>query len=131
MALSFFLAPYIGQVISFPGVAQMVKCLPTMRETRVQSLVGKISWRRKWQPTPVFLPGKSHGQRSLVGYTLHGVAKSQTRLSDFTFTFSPHKFSFVKCGWWEYPSQRVLGELNEWTHVRCLEFCWMFGKCLH
>jgi len=30
--------------------------------------VGKISWRRKWQPTPVFLPGKSHGQRSLVGY---------------------------------------------------------------
>ena len=31
--------------------------------------VGKIPWRRKWQPTPVFLPGKSHGQRSLVGYS--------------------------------------------------------------
>ena len=31
-------------------------------------LVGKIPWRRKWQPTPVFLPGKSHGQRSLMGY---------------------------------------------------------------
>ena len=30
--------------------------------------VGKISWRRKWQPTPVFLPGKYHGWRSLVGY---------------------------------------------------------------
>ena len=30
--------------------------------------VGKIPWRRKWQPTPLFLPGKSHGQRSLVGY---------------------------------------------------------------
>ena len=29
--------------------------------------VGKIPWRRKWQPIPVFLPGKSHGQRSLVG----------------------------------------------------------------
>ena len=29
---------------------------------------GKIRWRRKWQPTPVFLPGESHGQRSLVGY---------------------------------------------------------------
>ena len=29
---------------------------------------GKIPWRRKWQPTSVFLPGKSHGQRSLVGY---------------------------------------------------------------
>ena len=31
--------------------------------------VGKISWRRKWQPIPVFLPGKSHGQKSLVGYS--------------------------------------------------------------
>jgi len=28
----------------------------------------KISWRRAWQPTPVFLPGKSHGQRNLAGY---------------------------------------------------------------
>ena len=31
--------------------------------------VGKIPWSRKWQPTPVFLPGKSHGQRSPVGYS--------------------------------------------------------------
>ena len=31
---------------------------------------GKILWRRKWKPTPVSLPGKSHGQRSLVGYSL-------------------------------------------------------------
>ena len=38
-------------------------------------------WRRKWQPTPVFLPGESHGQRSLAGYSLWG-HKSQTRLSD-------------------------------------------------
>ena len=30
--------------------------------------VRKISWRKAWQPTPVFLPGDSHGQRSLVGY---------------------------------------------------------------
>ena len=34
--------------------------------------VRKIPWRRKWQPTPVFLPGKSHGQRSLVGYSPWG-----------------------------------------------------------
>ena len=40
----------------------------------------------KWQPTPVFLPGESCGQRSLVGYRPR-VAKSRTRLSDFTFTF--------------------------------------------
>ena len=33
---------------------------------------GKIPWRRKWQPTLVFLPGESHGQRSLVGYSPWG-----------------------------------------------------------
>ena len=45
--------------------------------------------RRQWHPTPVLLPGKSHGRRSLVGCH-HGVAKSQTRLSEFTFTFHFH-----------------------------------------
>ena len=45
------------------------------------NLYAEYTWRRKWQPIPVFLPGESHGQRSLVG-TVHGVAKSQTRLSD-------------------------------------------------
>ena len=38
------------------------------RRHRFDSLVRKIPWRRKWQPTPVFSPGKSHGQRSLVGW---------------------------------------------------------------
>ena len=40
-----------------------------MQETQVQSLVAKIPWRRKWQLIPVFLPGESHGQRRLVGYS--------------------------------------------------------------
>jgi len=31
--------------------------------------VGELPWRREWQPTPVFSPGESHGQRSLVGYS--------------------------------------------------------------
>ena len=35
----------------------------------IDPCVGKIPWRRKWQPTPVFLPGESHGQRSLAGYS--------------------------------------------------------------
>ena len=33
---------------------------------------GRFPWSRKWQPTPIFLPGKSHGQRSLVGYSPWG-----------------------------------------------------------
>ena len=49
-------------------VAQKVKNLPGMQETRVQSLGWKIPWRRKWEPTLVFLPREFHGQRSLVGY---------------------------------------------------------------
>ena len=43
--------------------------------------VGEIPWRRKWQPTPVFLPEKSHGQRSPVGCS-SWVTKSQTRPSN-------------------------------------------------
>ena len=39
---------------------------------------GKIPWRRKWQPTPVFLPGASHGQRSLAGYSPWGHKESDT-----------------------------------------------------
>ena len=41
-------------------------------------LVGKITWRRKWQPTPGFLPGKFQGQRSLIGYSLWGHTESDT-----------------------------------------------------
>ena len=40
--------------------------------------VGKISWSRKWQPIPIFLPGKFHGQRSLVGYSPWGGTQSDT-----------------------------------------------------
>ena len=40
--------------------------------------VGKISWRRKWQPNVVFLPGKPHGQRNLAGYSPWGRKESGT-----------------------------------------------------
>ena len=46
--------------------------------------VENIPWRRAWQPTPIFLPGESHGQRRLGGYS-PWVHKSPTRLSDFHF----------------------------------------------
>ena len=45
------------------------------------SISGSGHWRRKWQPTPVFLPGESHGQRSLAGYGPWG-RKESDRLSD-------------------------------------------------
>ena len=48
----------------------MVKNLPTMQKPRFSPWVRKIPWRRAWQPTPVFLPGESHGQRRLAGCAL-------------------------------------------------------------
>ena len=47
----------------------------------------KTVWRRKWQPTPVFLPGESQGQRSLVA-AIYGVAQSWTRLKQFSSSSS-------------------------------------------
>ena len=53
-------------------VAQKVKNLPAMQETGFNPWVGKFLWRREWQSTPVFLPGESHGQRNLAGYSPWG-----------------------------------------------------------
>ena len=64
--------------ITFSLVAQTVKRLSTMRETGFDPQVGKMPWRREWQSTPVLLPGESHGQRSLVGYSPWGRKESDT-----------------------------------------------------
>ena len=53
---------------------------------QVQSPGREVPLEKEMQPTPVLLPGESHGGRNLVGYS-PGVAKSQTRLSDFTSEF--------------------------------------------
>ena len=55
--------------------------------------VGKIPWRREWQPTPVFLPGKFQGQRSLADYSPQG-----RKQSDMTeqLTYSPQIFSSIQ-----------------------------------
>ena len=57
----------------FPG-GSAVKNLPAVQEAPgdVGSIpgLGKIPWKRKWQPTPLFLPGKFHLQRTLAGYSL-------------------------------------------------------------
>ena len=60
---------------------------------RFEPWIGKISWRRKWQPTTVFLPGKSHGRRSLVGYSPWGLKESDT-IERLHFHLSPWNFCF-------------------------------------
>ena len=69
-------------------VAQMVKHLPAMRETQVRSL-GWEDLLEKQQPTPVLLPGESHGRRSLVGYSPWGRKESDTRVNYFSHSQIP------------------------------------------
>ena len=54
----------------------MVKNLPALRETQVQSLGRKDPWKREWQPTSVFFPGEFYGLKSLVGYSPWGHKES-------------------------------------------------------
>ena len=56
-------------ILDFP-VGTAAKKLPANEgDTKFDPWVRKISWKRKWKPTPTFLPGKSHEQRSLAGYS--------------------------------------------------------------
>ena len=70
--------------LSFFLVALLVNDLPAMQATGFDSWVGKIPWRRKWQPTPVFLPGNTM-DRGAWWATVHGITKSQTWLSNYHF----------------------------------------------
>ena len=69
-------------------VAQTVKNLPAVQETWVWFLGQEDPWRRKWQPTPVFLSEESHGWRNLVGYSPWGRKELDTteRVSLIHFT---------------------------------------------
>ena len=98
--------------------------------------VRKILWRREWLSTPVFLPGKFHGQRNLAGYS-HGVAKSGTLLNDNSFIFAcvliilryvPYIptlirafiMKFVKmvfCSYWDYHVVFVFPFTNVMYHI--------------
>ena len=70
-----------GTFVSFPGGPSgkepTCQCRRSKRP-KFSPWVGKIPWRRAWKPTPVFLPGKFHGQRSLVGYSPWGHKESDT-----------------------------------------------------
>ena len=62
-------------------VAQMVKNLPAVQETGFDPGVRKVPWRKEWLPTQVFLPGESHGQKSLAGYSPWDCSNMTERLT--------------------------------------------------
>ena len=80
-------------------MAQAVKNLSAMNETEFDPWVRKIPKRRKWQPTPVFLPGEFHGQRNLEGYSPwgHKVSDTTEQLTlHFYFHFHSSMIHFYK-----------------------------------
>ena len=70
--------------------------------------VGKIAWRRKWQPTPVFLPGKFHGQRSLVGYSPWGQTGQAGAITWSHYSITCFTFSYDRIWRWQWHPTPVL-----------------------
>ena len=60
------------------GLSKNKKCFLDPSCSQTNCRITYITWRRKWQPTPVLLPGKSHGRRSLVGYNPWGCEEWDT-----------------------------------------------------
>ena len=67
---------YYPITLAFPGGSGSKSICLQCGRPRFNPWVGKIPWRRKWQPTPVLLPGESHGWKSLVGYNPWGRKES-------------------------------------------------------
>ena len=85
-----------------PSVAQTGRICLQYRRPGFDPLVGKICWRRKWQPTPVFLRGESHGRRSLVCYAALDQRKSDILAS----------IGFAKTRVWAFDDERLAPQNN-------------------
>ena len=100
--------------------------------------LGSLTWRRQWHPTPVLLPGKSHGWRSVVGCNPWGCEESDTTFFHFVVTGSGHDFDFslscigegngnpLQCSCLENPRDEgawwaaVYGVVQSWTQLKRL-----------
>ena len=85
----------------FPGCSVVKNLLAITVDTGSILGLGISPWRRKWQSTPVFLPGKFHGQRSLVGDSLWGHKRVGHDLP--TKQQKLYLFYLLKCGFWGLP----------------------------
>ena len=119
-------------------MAQVVKNWPAIRRCGFDAWVGEMPWRRAWPSTPVFLPGESHGWRSLAGYRPH--PKSQTPPSNSHFYFQSYSGPNVLKKVATKSHHIVLtkkNKINLFTHylinihiswvlvgVRCCSKCW-------
>ena len=115
-------------------VAQMVKSLPAMWKTWARSWVGKIPWRRAWQPIPIFLLGKRPWTEEPDGYSPWGLKESA-----MTEQLSMHMWT-LSCGMWNLvPWLGIEPRLAAWE-CRVLAtgppgksnelFCFFFFQCM-
>ena len=114
----------------------VVKNLPAdagdARDLGFNPWVRRIPWRRKWHPTPVFLPGESHGQRNLGG-SVHGVAKSRIRLSTWSVVDLQRCVSFWYTAKWfsyTYVVFQILFSYRLLQDVEYSSLCYTLGPCL-
>ena len=112
----FFIHPFSKRhyYVSF-SVVQMENNLPAMQRPWFDPWIGKILWRRAWQPTPVFLPAESHGQRSLAGYSPRSREESDmTEQHTHTQTVSelPTRSSAVDRSQGDKKGRKALGHLH-------------------
>ena len=82
---------YVCVCVGLPWWLRWQRICLQCRRPGFNPWLGKIPWRREWQPTPVFLPGEFPGQRSLGGYSPWGVAKRRTQLSNQ----HPHTYMYA------------------------------------
>ena len=114
--------------VGFPG-GSVVKNLPAnVGDAGLIPGSGRFLWRRKWQPASVFLPGKPHGQRSLVGYRPWGHKRDPTsRLNSNCSYYSRMIFFVSLCNTSCYFSFHFLfcslGPFSWWACVKAYQFC--------
>ena len=110
---------FVGASLWVQLVKNLLASAGGCRRCRFDSWVGKIPWSRKWQPTPVFLPGKFHGQRSLAGYSLWGHKESD--MAECTHTHT-HTHTHRVCEPMALPSH-----VHTHTHTHSL---WAYGTAV-
>ena len=114
--------PFPSIIRAFPGGASGKE--PACQGRRLKrhgftSWVRKISWRRTWQPTLVFLPGESYGQRSLAGYSPQGhIISTLLILADFVVQSLSHVQLFVTS--WSAACQASLSSTISWSLLKLM-----------
>ena len=118
---------YIYMYVGFPsgpGGKQPACQCKRHKKCWFDSWVGRIPWRRAWQPTPVFLPGDSHGQRSLAGYSPWG----RKELDTTEATEQAHMHAYVcMCLYSFFP---IISHYSLFQYIEYRSVCYRENSCL-